>query len=278
MYLSVIAGFCSALFNSITIYQTKKLTSKYNPRSLVGPLFLANLLITTPLVYFESWTFSPKIVFLHILGAFIGSIATLMALDLYEFGEASAIATAEALSPFGAFLGTIILLPTLAEKTPVIPVLLIGFGVIFLIGSSFENNFKYLFFKIGSLAIAEGLFTVIARLLANEHVGIIQNYFFRVLIIAIFFSTSFSKNIQTNIVLWKNDGLLILGRALTNTIHFLFVIYGSSYGLPVVTQTISSTAPIFLHLHFYISTKNAPSWRAIFAVLVITSSIYFLIS
>ena len=278
MYLSIIAGLSSAIFNSLTIYQTKKLTGKYKPRSLVGPLFFANLLITLPLIYFESWIFSPKIFLLHILGAFIGAIATLMALDLYEFGQAPAIATAEALSPFGAILGTIILLPTLAEKTPVVPVLLIVFGVIFLIGSSFENNLKFLFFKIGTLAIAEGLFTVIARLLANEHVGIVQNYFFRVLIISIFFSTSFSKNIHTNILLWKNDGFLLLSRALTNSIHFLFVIFGSSYGIPVITQTISSTSPIFLHIHFYISTRKSPSWRAIFAVLIIIFSTYLLIS
>jgi len=239
---------------------------------------LANLLITLPLIFFETWIFSSKIMFLHILGAFIGSIATIMALDLYDFGQAPAIATAEALSPFGTILGSIILLPTLAEQTPVIPVLLIVFGVIFLIESSFENKLDYLFYKIGSLAIAEGLFTVIARVLANENVGIVQNYFFRVLIISIIFCRSYSKKIQPNILLWKNDGLLIIKRAFTNSVHFLFVIFGSSYGIPVITQTISSTSPIFLHLHFYLFERKVPPWRAVNAILIIIFSTYFLIS
>lgn len=276
MYLSIVSGICSAFFNALTIFQTKQLTGKYRPRSLVGPLFVANLIIVLPLTIFESWLFTPKIFLLHFLGAFLGSIATLMALDLYDFGHAPAIATAEALSPFGAILGTILLLPSLAEQSPIIPILLIVTGVIFLIGSSFDQSMKFLLIRIGLLAVSEGFFTVVARLLANENVGVIQNYFFRVLIITIFFSMSFSPKLDENIKLWKDDGLAILKRGLTNSIHFIFVIYGSSFGIPVVTQTLSSTAPLFLHLHFYITTKQIPNLRAICAVAVIILGIYFL--
>ena len=276
MYLSIVSGIFSAFFNALTIFQTKQLTKKYRSRSLVGPLFVANLIILLPLKIFETWIFTPKIILLHFFGAFIGAIATLMALDLYDFGQAPAIATAEALSPFGAILGTILLLPSLAEKSPIIPILLIVSGVIFLIGSSFNQSMKFLFIRIGLLAISEGLFTVVARLLANENVGIIQNYFFRVLIITIFFSMSYSSKLNENIKLWKDDGLAILKRGLTNSIHFLFVIYGSSFGIPVVTQTLSSTAPLFLHLHFYITTRKFPSLRPLLAVLVIILGIYFL--
>tara|TARA_B110000014_G_C20111938_1_gene586024 strand:- start:2010 stop:2426 length:417 start_codon:yes stop_codon:yes gene_type:complete len=135
---------------------------------------------------------------------------------------------------------------------------------------------KFLLIRIGLLAVSEGFFTVVARLLANENVGVIQNYFFRVLIITIFFSMSFSPKLDENIKLWKDDGLAILKRGLTNSIHFIFVIYGSSFGIPVVTQTLSSTAPLFLHLHFYITTKQIPNLRAICAVAVIILGIYFL--
>ena len=96
MYLSIVSGIFSAFFNALTIFQTKQLTKKYRSRSLVGPLFVANLIIVLPLTIFESWIFTPKIILLHFFGAFIGAIATLMALDLYDFGQAPAIATAEA--------------------------------------------------------------------------------------------------------------------------------------------------------------------------------------
>ena len=96
------------------------------------------------------------------------------------------------------------------------------------------------------------------------------------IVITIFFSMSFSPKLDENIKLWKDDGLAILKRGLTNSIHFIFVIYGSSFGIPVVTQTLSSTAPLFLHLHFYITTKQIPNLRAICAVAVIILGIYFL--
>ena len=107
----VTLGLLAVFANAGAGLLSKGLTTRYPARPLIGVLLLLNCLLLLPFAPFVEWHWSPQILVLHVVSAFLLAVSSVPVWDMFDSGAASATTTAMALSPLAAVIGAALLLP-----------------------------------------------------------------------------------------------------------------------------------------------------------------------
>lgn len=263
---AVTLGLLAVLVNAATGVLSKGLATRYPARPLIGVLLLLNCLVVLPFAPFVEWHWSPQILLLHLVSAFLLAMSSVPVWDLFDAGAASATTTAQALSPLAAVLGSAVLLPGAISAGQVVAAVVVVAGVTWALQGSFMGlGRRGSAVRIVLAAFGVGMLTVVTRLLADEGVGAVETYVTRTGIAA-----------ATMLLLVPPRGIPLSGtpryllRSVAVSTYFLLVILAVQRGSPVVVQTLIAITPLVILVWESLRSRRWPSVRALAgAVLVV---------
>lgn len=227
-------------------------------RQLIGPLYLLNALVLVPGVPQAAWSWSPRVLVLHLIAVALMTVTALAVFDLFDHGAASSVTTAQALSPLPAAIAVAVLIPGSLRSVHVVAAVVVVAGVL----GSLADVFGHLG-RIRALAtalvaaIGAGTLTVVSKLLADASVGLVQDYVVRTLCAGLLFVIAFPPRAIS--FPRELPGLFL--RAMFVTASFSFTILGVQQGSPAVVQTMFATTPLFVIGYEAIRERRLPSWR-----------------
>lgn len=256
---AVTLGLLAAVVNAGQGMVSKDLTRKYPARQLVGPLLLLNCLLLLPLAPFVEWTWSPQIILLHLASAGLMIVASLTTWDLFDAGTASATVTAQALSPMAAALAVALLIPGSFELAQAAAAMVVTLGVLWALQGAFAGlGRRGTTVRMLLTAASMGTLTVVARMLAEQDVGVVETYVVRTAIagaavLALFPPRRVPRSAAPQMVV----------RAVVVTIHHVLVLLAVQQGSPVVVQTLLATTPLMLLGWEALQARTWPAPRAL---------------
>jgi hypothetical protein len=266
---AVVAGLLSAVANAIGADLSKDLTLRFPARQLIAPLFLLNALIVVPAAPFVAWTWSPEIVLLQLVSVGLLVMTSLAIWDLYDHGSAAATVTAQSISPLPAALAVAILLPGLLEPAQVVAAVVVVLAVLLGLSDSFGGlGRRRSMVTVLIAAVGTGLVTVVARLLADRGVGVVETYLVRTALAAVVCAILVPPR---DVPLRALPGMV--PRAAFITAHFVLILIGIQDGSPAVVQTAVATAPLFSLGIQGVRTRQRPSGRLIAAAVLATTGV-----
>ena len=255
---AVTLGLAAAFVNAGQGLFNKKLTDRYPALPMIGVLLLLNCLVLLPFAPFVTWHWSPQILTLHVVSAFLLAMSSVPIWDLYDKGAASATTTAQALSPLAAALGAAVLVPGTTTAGQIVASTIVVIGVIWALQGAFVG-----LGRVGSsariivAATGFGLLTVTTRMLADEGAGVVETYVVRTAMAA-----------AAMLLLIPPRGIplkatpLLYARALITTTYFVLVILAVQEGSPVVVQTLIAITPIIILAVESLRSRTWPPRRA----------------
>lgn len=254
-------GLASALALATGSVITKGVVDRLPARQLIGPLYALNALILLPLVPFEDWVWSGKIVAFHLITVGIMVFTALAVFDLYDHGSASAVVTAQATSPLPAALAVAVLVPASFRLIELAAALAVVGGVLWALSDSFGGlERKRAIVTVAVAAVGGGLTTVMSRLLADQGVGLAGTYVTRTVIAAVLFTLVIPpRDIP------RREIPMLAVRALFITAGFAFAIVGVQHGSPTVIQTMVALTPFFVLTWETLRARRTPPPRLLFA-------------
>jgi len=271
---AVTLGLAAAFVNAGQGLFNKKLTDRYPARPMIGVLLLLNSLVLLPLAPFVEWHWSPQILTLHLVSAFLLAMSSVPIWDLFDSGAASATTTAQALSPLAAALGAALLIPGSVSLGQVVAAIIVVIGVTWTLQGAFTGLGRLgSTLRIVLAAAGFGLLTVVTRMLVDEGAGVVETYVVRTGIAA-----------AAMLLLIPPRGIprsatpLLFARALVVTTYFVLVILAVQQGSPVVVQTLVAITPLLILSVESVRSRTRPAPRAIGgAILVVVGVVFVLV-
>ena len=254
---AVALGSAAAILSAIGATLTKGLVLRMPARQLIGPLYGLNALLLLPAAPLEHWEWSPAII-----GLFVASVASMCltvvaTFDLFAHGSAAAVTTAQALSPLPVLLAAPLLLATSWQPVQVIAVLIIVTAVMATLTDSFTTlGRRRAVLTVAAAALGAGLLTVLARLMAEAGVGVVQMYVVRTAISALLFLVLIPPR---DIPARELPQLIFRGAF--STAYFVLIIIAVQYAAPAVVQATAATTPVFVMLLEWTRRGQTPPWR-----------------
>lgn len=256
---AVTLGLLAALVQAGTGVLSKGLATRYPARPLIGVLLLLNCLLLVPFAPFVDWHLSTSIVILHVVSAVLLAASSVPVWDLFDAGAASATATAQALSPLAAALGTALLIPGSVTPTQVVAAVVVVVGVTWALRDAFIIlGRRGSAIRILVAAAATGLLTVTTAMLADEGVGVVETYVTRTGLAA-----------GAMLILIPPRGIptsslpRLLLRSVSVTAYFSLVILAVQEGSPVVVQTLLAVTPLIVLGWESLRSGTLPAARAL---------------
>jgi drug/metabolite transporter (DMT)-like permease len=256
---AVTLGLLAAVVNAGQGVVSKDLTTKYPARQLVGPLLLLNCLLLLPFAPFVEWLWSPQIVVLHLVSAGLMVVASVTTWDLFDAGTASATTTAQALSPLAAASAAALLIPGEFDLAQAAAAIVVTLGVLWALQGAFAGlDRRGSVVRMLLTAASMGTLTVVARMLAELDVGVVETYVVRTaiagsIVLALFPPHGVPRSAAPQMAL----------RAVVVTVHHVLVLLAVQEGSPVVVQTLLATTPLMLLGYESFRARRLPAPRAL---------------
>jgi drug/metabolite transporter (DMT)-like permease len=256
---AVTLALLAAVVNAGTAILSKGLASRYPARPIIGVLLLMNCVIMLPFAPFVEWHWSPEILVLHVVSAFLLVASSVPVWDMFDTGAASATATAQALSPIFAAVGAALLIPGSVNALQVLAAGIVVAGVIWTLRDAFgQLGRRGSVVRILVTAAGVGLLTVATRLLVDEGVGVVETYVVRT-----------GLGAACLLILIPPRGVpldaapRLFTRSLAVSAYFALVIIAVQRGSPVVVQTIIAITPLLTIGFESIRDRSWPAARGL---------------
>lgn len=270
---TVLFGLLAALANAGQAIISKELTYRAPARQLIGVLYAGNALVLLPFAPFTTWVWSPTIIGLHLVSVALMVFTAICVWDLFDRGAASATTTATAMSPIPAALAVALVLPGSFDPRQLVAAVVVVVGVLLALAGAFAGLDRWgRVWRIVGAATGSGLLTVVARLLGDHGVGVIETYVVRTALAAVICLAMFPPRDVA-----RSDIPRLLGRSVVVTTYFVLVILGAQAGSPVVVQTLVATTPLFVLAAESVRRRSAPPVRAVLAATIVAAGVALLL-
>lgn len=258
----------AALAFAFGTFFTKGVTLRISIFKAIGPLFLLNGLFAIPFIGTgPSWKLiTGPVPYLHVIAALSSGLVAYILFSMVAKSTASVSSVAPAMAPAVVLLLSPVFLSTSISILQIFLVLFLMAITLYPLRNSISglNSSKTIAFMIIA-ALGNGAVTIIAKLLANEGVGMPETFMARQLIAGLAFVILFPP-----IGLKLRDFYELVRRSFFMAIGWMTSITAIQKGSPLVVQTFLATIPITVILIETIAYRKRPD-RAVIISAVLTA-------
>lgn len=259
---------CAALAFAFGTFFTKGVTLRISIFRAIGPLFLLNGLFAIPFIGSgPTWkVITGPVPYLHLIAALASGVVAYVLFSMVAKSTASVSSVAPAMAPAVVLLLSPVFLSTAITLTQIFLVLFLMAITLYPLRNSISglNSSKTIAFMIIA-ALGNGAVTIIAKLLANEDVGMPETFIVRQLIAGLAFTILFPP-----IGLKFRDFYELVRRSFFMAIGWMTSITAIQNGSPLVVQTFLATIPITVILIETVAYRKRPD-RAVVISAVLTA-------
>jgi len=259
---------CAALAFAFGTFFTKGVTLRISIFRAIGPLFLLNGLFAIPFIGSgPTWkVITGPVPYLHLIAALASGVVAYVLFSMVAKSTASVSSVAPAMAPAVVLLLSPVFLSTDITLTQIFLVLFLMAITLYPLRNSISgiNSSKTIAFMIIA-ALGNGAVTIIAKLLANEDVGMPETFIVRQLIAGLAFTILFPP-----IGLKFRDFYELVRRSFFMAIGWMTSITAIQKGSPLVVQTFLATIPITVILIETVAYRKRPD-RAVVISAVLTA-------
>lgn len=259
---------CAALAFAFGTFFTKGVTLRISIFRAIGPLFLLNGLFAIPFIGSgPTWkVITGPVPYLHLIAALASGVVAYVLFSMVAKSTASVSSVAPAMAPAVVLLLSPVFLSTSITIIQIFLVLFLMAITLYPLRNSISglNSSKTITFMIIA-ALGNGAVTIIAKLLANEDVGMPETFMVRQLIAGLAFTALFPP-----IGLKFRDFYELVRRSFFMAIGWMTSITAIQNGSPLVVQTFLATIPITVILIETAAYRKRPD-RAVVISAVLTA-------
>lgn len=259
---------CAALAFAFGTFFTKGVTLRISIFRAIGPLFLLNGLFAIPFIGSgPTWkVITGPVPYLHLIAALASGVVAYVLFSMVAKSTASVSSVAPAMAPAVVLLLSPVFLSTAITLTQISLVLFLMAITLYPLRNSISglNSSKTIAFMIIA-ALGNGAVTIIAKLLANEDVGMPETFTVRQLIAGLAFTILFPP-----FGLKFRDFYELVRRSFFMAIGWMTSITAIQNGSPLVVQTFLATIPITVILIETVAYRKRPD-RAVVISAVLTA-------
>lgn len=259
---------CAALAFAFGTFFTKGVTLRISIFRAIGPLFLLNGLFAIPFIGSgPTWkVITGPVPYLHLIAALASGVVAYVLFSMVAKSTASVSSVAPAMAPAVVLLLSPVFLSTPITIIQIFLVLFLMAITLYPLRNSISglNSSKTITFMIIA-ALGNGAVTIIAKLLANEDVGMPETFMVRQLIAGLAFTILFPP-----IGLKFRDFYELVRRSFFMAIGWMTSITAIQNGSPLVVQTFLATIPITVILIETAAYRKRPD-RAVVISAVLTA-------
>lgn len=257
---------CAALAFAFGTFFTKGVTLRISIFKAIGPLFLLNGMFALPFIGTgPSWKLiTGPVPYLHLIAALSSGLVAYILFSMVSKSTASVSSVAPAMAPAVVLLLSPVFLSTAITITQVVLVILLMGITLYPLRNSISglNSTKTILFMIVA-ALGNGAVTIIAKLLANENVGMPETFIARQMIAGLAFSILFPP-----VGLKFRDFFELVRRSFFMAIGWMTSITAIQSGSPLIVQTILATIPITVILIETVAYRKRPDRAVIISALL----------
>jgi len=258
----------AALAFAFGTFFTKGVTLRISIFKAIGPLFLLNGLFAIPFLGTgPSWKLiSGPVPYLHLIAALSSGVVAYILFSMVAKSTASVSSVAPAMAPAVVLLLSPLFLSTSISLVQVALVLALMAITLYPLRNSITgiNSSKTILFMLIA-ALGNGAVTIIAKLLANEGVGMPETFIARQVIAGLAFVILFPP-----IGLKFRDFFELVRRSFFMAIGWMTSITAIQKGSPLVVQTFLATIPITVILIETVAYRKRPD-RAVIISAILTA-------
>jgi len=258
----------AALAFAFGTFFTKGVTLRISIFKAIGPLFLLNGLFAIPFLGTgPSWKLiSGPVPYLHLIAALSSGVVAYILFSMVAKSTASVSSVAPAMAPAVVLLLSPLFLSTSISLVQVALVLALMAITLYPLRNSISgiNSSKTILFMLIA-ALGNGAVTIIAKLLANEGVGMPETFIARQAIAGLAFVILFPP-----FGLKFRDFFELVRRSFFMAIGWMTSITAIQKGSPLVVQTFLATIPITVILIETVAYRKRPD-RAVIISAILTA-------
>jgi len=258
----------AALAFAFGTFFTKGVTLRISIFKAIGPLFLLNGLFAIPFLGTgPSWKLiTGPVPYLHLIAALSSGVVAYILFSMVAKSTASVSSVAPAMAPAVVLLLSPLFLSTSISLVQVALVLALMAITLYPLRNSISgiNSSKTILFMLIA-ALGNGAVTIIAKLLANEGVGMPETFIARQVIAGLAFVILFPP-----IGLKFRDFFELVRRSFFMAIGWMTSITAIQKGSPLVVQTFLATIPITVILIETVAYRKRPD-RAVILSAILTA-------
>lgn len=258
----------AALAFAFGTFFTKGVTLRISIFKAIGPLFLLNGLFAIPFLGTgPSWKLiTGPVPYLHLIAALSSGVVAYILFSMIAKSTASVSSVAPAMAPAVVLLLSPLFLSTSISLVQVALVLALMAITLYPLRNSITgiNSSKTILFMLIA-ALGNGAVTIIAKLLANEGVGMPETFIARQVIAGLAFVILFPP-----IGLKFRDFFELVRRSFFMAIGWMTSITAIQKGSPLVVQTFLATIPITVILIETVAYRKRPD-RAVIISAILTA-------
>jgi hypothetical protein len=264
-YLSASAAAFAFAFGT---FFTKGVTLRISIFKAIGPLFLLNALFALPFLGTgPSWKLiTGPVPYLHIIAALSSGLVAYILFSMVAKSTASVSSVAPAMAPAVVLLLSPFFLDSSISLMQILLVTFLMAITLYPLRNSISglNSAKTIVFMVIA-ALGNGAVTIIAKLLANEGVGMPETFVARQVIAGLAFIVLFPP-----IGLKFRDFYELVRRSFFMAIGWMTSITAIQNGSPLVVQTFLATIPVTVILIETVAYRKRPE-RAVIISAVFTA-------
>lgn len=259
---------CAALAFAFGTFFTKGVTLRISIFRAIGPLFLLNAVFAIPFIGTgPSWNLiTGPVPYLHLIAALSSAVVAYILFSMVAKSTASVSSVAPAMAPAVVLLLSPLFLSTAITITQIFLVIFLMAITLYPLRNSISgiNSSKTIAFMVIA-ALGNGAVTIIAKLLADEGVGMPETFVTRQVIAGLVFTILFPP-----IGLKFRDFYELVRRSFFMAIGWMTSITAIQIGSPLVVQTFLATIPIIVILIETAAYRKRPE-RAVIISAVLTA-------
>lgn len=259
---------CAALAFAFGTFFTKGVTLRISIFRAIGPLFLLNAVFAIPFIGTgPSWKLiTGPVPYLHLIAALSSAVVAYILFSMVAKSTASVSSVAPAMAPAVVLLLSPLFLSAAITITQIFLVIFLMAITLYPLRNSISgiNSSKTIAFMVIA-ALGNGAVTIIAKLLADEGVGMPETFVTRQVIAGLAFTILFPP-----IGLKFRDFYELVRRSFFMAIGWMTSITAIQIGSPLVVQTFLATIPIIVILIETAAYRKRPE-RAVIISAVLTA-------
>lgn len=256
----------AALAFAFGTFFTKGVTLRISIFRAIGPLFLLNAVFAIPFLNTgPSWKLiTGPVPYLHLIAALSSGLVAYILFSMVAKSTASVSSVAPAMAPAVVLLLSPVFLSTSISITQIFLVLFLMAITLYPLRNSITglNSSKAVGFMVIA-ALGNGAVTIIAKLLANEGVGMPETFIARQVIAGLAFIVLFPP-----IGLKFRDFFELVRRSFFMAIGWMTSITAIQKGSPLVVQTFLATIPITVILIETVAYRKRPDKAVIISAIL----------
>lgn len=256
----------AALAFAFGTFFTKGVTLRISIFRAIGPLFLLNAVFAVPFLNTgPSWKLiTGPVPYLHLIAALSSGLVAYILFSMVAKSTASVSSVAPAMAPAVVLLLSPVFLSTSISITQIFLVLFLMAITLYPLRNSITglNSSKTIAFMLIA-ALGNGAVTIIAKLLADEGVGMPETFIARQVIAGLAFIILFPP-----IGLKFRDFFELVRRSFFMAIGWMTSITAIQKGSPLVVQTFLATIPVTVILIETVAYRKRPDKAVIISAIL----------